>query len=111
MQARSHLLHLREGYLETGGDPAAIHELVARSAPPLMALLDERRAPRRRLGRRSPGALAAYAERAIGPAPALGEVLGLAGRRSPAVDAARLFPAYLDAVERLVAYVDRWSAS
>ncbi len=110
VQARSHLLHLREGYLEAGGDPAAIHELVARSAPPLMALLTN-------LARidgasaESPGALAAFAERAIGPAPALGEVLGLAGRRSPAVDAARTYPAYLDAAERLVAYVDRWSAS
>jgi hypothetical protein len=36
-------------------------------------------------------------------------VLGLADGRVPAGDAARLYPAYLDAVERLAAYVDRWS--
>jgi hypothetical protein len=26
-------------------------------------------------------------------------------------DTARLYPAYLDAIERLVAYVDRWRAA
>jgi hypothetical protein len=54
-------------------------------------------------------ALAAYAERAVGRAAALGDVLSLADGRVPAGDAARLYPAYLDAVERLAAYVDRWS--
>jgi hypothetical protein len=110
VQARSHQLHLREGYLEAGGNPAAIHDLVARSAAPLMALLVN-------LARvdgvtaTTPGALAAFAERAIGRAAALGDVLAMAGAAGPPADSARLYPAYLDAVERLVAYVDRWSAA
>jgi hypothetical protein len=110
VQARSHLFHLREGYLETGGQPAAIHDLVTRSAAPLMALLLN-------LARidgttdTTAGALTAYTERTIGPAPAVGEVLALAGGTVAAADTARLYPAYLEAVERLVAYVDRWRAA
>jgi hypothetical protein len=109
VQARSHLLHLREGYLETGGDPAAIHALVARSAAPLRALLVN-------VARIDgvpvtvPGALAAFAERTIGGGTALRDVLGMTSSQVSA-DAARLYPSYLDAVERLAAYVDRWSAS
>lgn len=38
-QVKSHLLHLREGYLEAGGSPAAVTELVLASAVPLRALL------------------------------------------------------------------------
>jgi hypothetical protein len=110
VQARSHLLHLREGYLETGGEPSAIHALVARSAAPLMALLVNVARIDGVTGHTS-GALAAYAERAIGRASALGDVLGLADGRVPAGDSARLYPAYLDAVERLAAYVDRWSTA
>ena len=107
VQARSHLLHLREGYLETGGDPAAIHGLVASSAAPLLSLLTH-------LARlagddaRTPEALAALAARWTGaPAPVYADVLALAARRSDAVDAARLFPSYLAAVEGLTAFVDR----
>jgi hypothetical protein len=110
VQARSHLLHLREGYLETGGNPSAIHALVARSAAPLMALLVNV-ARIDGVAAQTPGALAAYAERALGGASALGDVLGLADGRVPAGDAARLYPAYLEAVERLAAYVDRWSTA
>src|SRR5262245_22176161 len=39
IQVRSHLLHLREGYVETRGRSDAIAELVIRSLPPLVALL------------------------------------------------------------------------
>jgi hypothetical protein len=39
VQARSHLLHLREGFLETRGRTDALAELLLRSAPPLAALL------------------------------------------------------------------------
>ena len=39
IQARSHLLHLREGYLETRGRGDALANLIARSAPPFAALV------------------------------------------------------------------------
>jgi hypothetical protein len=110
VQARSHLLHLREAYLETGGNPSAIHALVARSAAPLLALLVNV-ARIDGVDAHTAAALAAYAERAVGRASALRDVLGLADARVPAGDAARLYPAYLDAVERLAAYVDRWSTA
>src|SRR6185503_18630080 len=38
-RARGHLLHLREGYLETRGRGDAIADLIVRSAAPLAALL------------------------------------------------------------------------
>jgi hypothetical protein len=107
VQARSHLLHLREGYLEACGGPSAIHELVVSSAAPLTALLvNLARIDGTAAG--TPGELAAYAERAIGRAAALADVLALADGAVQATDAARLYPSYLDAVQRLVAYIDRW---
>src|SRR5262245_54918633 len=39
VQARSHLLHLREAYIETRGRSDALADLIARSAAPLAALL------------------------------------------------------------------------
>ena len=48
VQARSHLLHLREGYLETRGRADALAVLIVRSAPACAALIAERRAARRR---------------------------------------------------------------
>ena len=38
-QIKSHLVHLREGFLEAGGDPTAIGNVVAASAPAFVALL------------------------------------------------------------------------
>ena len=106
VQVRSHLLHLREGYIETGGEPAGIERLVRNSAAPLLTLLTNLAALE------GPGAreLGPFVERAAGDAaPALRDVLALAYDQLPTTDAARLFPAYLAATERLAAYVDRWS--
>ena len=38
-QIKSHLVHLREGFIESGGEPAAVASLVAASAPAFTALL------------------------------------------------------------------------
>lgn len=106
-QVRSHLLHLREGYLETGGDPSAIRDLVARSAAPLLALLTNiaRLAGETDL---APAQLPAAAARSMGPAATVfAEVLALVAEPVVAADPARLFPSYLEAVERLAAVVDR----
>jgi hypothetical protein len=111
VQARSHLLHLREGFLETRGRGDALAELLLRSAPPLVALvqsvarLDDRTA--------SGGEAAAIVEQTVGiPAGSLSRIAQLSGRKDlSSDDARRLFPGYLDAVQRLTAYVDRWRAA
>ena len=109
VQVRSHLLHLREGYLETAGVPAAIGRLVSNSAAPLLLLLAN-------LARLSgePGAgpqqLAAFGARiTASPASVFAEVLTSVASGGGAADGARLFPSYLAAVEGLAQYVDRWS--
>jgi hypothetical protein len=112
VQARSHLLHLREGFLETRGRTDALAELLLRSAPPLAALLqnvvrleDSQAA--------SADAAAAVVERKVGvPSGSLAHIARLVGRKDlSSDDARRLFPAYLDAVQRLAAYVDKWRAA
>jgi hypothetical protein len=107
VQARSHVLHLREGYLEAGGDPAAIADLVTRSAPALRALLvnlsllDERTTD-------EAAALAEHAARIAGASGAVfAGVLALPAAAVPAVDAARLFPSYLSAMDQLARAIDR----
>jgi hypothetical protein len=52
-------------------------------------------------------------ERALGlPDGSLAQIMKLsAGGPLPSDTARRIFPPYLDAVERLTSYIDRWSAS
>jgi hypothetical protein len=108
VQARSHVLHLREGYLEAGGEPAAIARLVADSAPALRALLVNLSLLEDRV-MTDTAALADHAQRVAGvPASVLAEVLAQSASRVPAGDAARLFPPYLAAMERLAGAIDRW---
>ena len=108
-QLRSHLLHLREGYLETGGRGSAIADLLAASAAPLAGIV-ESVARLRRSPAESPAAAARDIEQLVGaPDGALQRVMALAdGRAAGTDDARRMFPAYLDALERLTQYVDRW---
>jgi hypothetical protein len=92
VQVRSHLLHLREGYIETRGRSDALADLVARSAAPLSALLKS--------VARLPGGPAAT--------DVLAEVAALEGRPLSPEAARRLFPDYLSAVEHLTNEIDRW---
>src|SRR5262245_19491653 len=39
VQARGHVVHLREGYIESGGDQKAVAKLVAAAIPPFRALV------------------------------------------------------------------------
>src|SRR5262245_61933581 len=111
VQTRSHLLHLREGYLETRGRSDALAELIARSLPPFTALLSS---VARLLddGSGVASATAPTVEGALGmPAGSLAAIVQQPAAGSMSSDAARrIFPAYLDAVERLTQLVDRWSA-
>jgi hypothetical protein len=92
IQARSHLLHLREGYIETQGRSDALAELIARSAAPLSALL--------RSVTRLKGISAADG--------VLAQVAGLNGKELSPEAARRLFPDYLSAVEYLTSEIDQW---
>jgi hypothetical protein len=107
----SHLLHLRENFMEIGGRPTAVGALVRESAPGFHAIL-------RRLARldRAPGeppaALAQWAASRIGlDARVVGDVLALSTEDAPAVDPMRLFPEYLATVTALLRAIDQWPAS
>lgn len=108
-QVKSHLVHLREGFIEAGGLPQAISALVSTSAPAFGALL-------RNLARLngSPSSNRADATREGARAAGLSEGVVtdmLAIERQPSIpttDAARMFPQYLAAVEQLARVVDAW---
>jgi hypothetical protein len=112
IQARSHLLHLREGFLETRGRGDALRDLLVRSAPPLNALLQSVARMKGDNGR-DPEAAASLVEQELElRAGSLTAIARLSkGQAVLSPDAARqLFPAYLEAVERLTTYIDRWGA-
>jgi hypothetical protein len=107
--AKSHLLHLRENYMDGSARPAAVSALVAESAPAFATLL-------RRLARldgsqaSTPLELGRYAASRPGlDARIVGDVfaLGASGDAS-GVDPLRLFPEYLAAAEQLARFVDAW---
>lgn len=110
-QVKSHLLHLREEFIEAAGRPHAVAELVQASAPALAALL---RNVARLHGVTTSDRIAATREgaRLAGLADGIvADVLALEQPASvPATDPARLFPEYLAAVERLAKFVDGWRA-
>jgi hypothetical protein len=95
LQAKSHLIHLREGYLESGGQPATVGRLMAASAPSLRALVTN-------LERLDPGVPAR-----AGVSDELMREVANAGNSTIAEPSA-LFTRYLAAVERLWQEVDRW---
>ena len=108
-QVKSHLVHLREGFIEAGGRPQDIADLVSTSAPAFAALLrnvarlngspSSNRADATREGARAAGL----------PDGVVTDILALERRSSiPTTDAARLFPQYLAAVEQLTRAVDAW---
>jgi hypothetical protein len=112
VQVKSHLLHLREDYIEGGARPGNVEALVRDSAPAFAALLRHMA----RLDNASfttDGELIAYSSRRIGLDPrVVGDLLSLTAPDTMAtVDAGRAFPAYLATVERLADFVDNWRQS
>ena len=108
-QIKSHLLHLREGFIEAGGKPVAIGALVTSSAPAFIALLRHVAwlnggANSDRLQSTREGAQAAgISERLVSDMIALER-----GGAMQVTDPARLVPEYLGAVEQLARTVDAW---
>jgi hypothetical protein len=84
VQARGHVLHLREGYIEAAGDSKKVATLVSAAIPPFRALVKNVA----RLEGISPKALVTQ--------------LGLDNFEKG-------FPEALRAAERIVEYVDQWS--
>jgi hypothetical protein len=84
VQARGHVMHLREGYIEAGTDRKAVERLVLAAIAPFRALVTNAA----RLDGISPKALVTQLE---------------------LDNFEKSFPEALRAAERLVEYVDRWS--
>jgi hypothetical protein len=108
-QVKSHLLHLREGFIEAGGSPRAIGDLVIAAAPAFAALL-------RNVARLEGLDIRDHAEASLEgarlaglPTQTIADILAV-GRPAgvPMADAARLFTPYLAVVERLTQFVDGW---
>jgi hypothetical protein len=83
VQARGHVLHLREGYIESGGDTKAIAKLLSAAVPPFRALVKNVA----RLEGISPKALVTQLD---------------------LDNFEKGFPEALRAAERIVEYVDTW---
>jgi hypothetical protein len=108
LAAKSHLIHLREGFVETGGSPQAVSELISASASAFHALLDNIA----RLADDDEEDVAETAERQIGiPASVVREVLSAgAGTHSTIAEPTALLAQYIAAAERVWEYVDTWRA-
>jgi hypothetical protein len=113
-QAKSHLIHLREGFLETQGDPRSVVRLIASSAPAFRTLLTN-------LAWLGSGnqldvdpaldtdALASRVERAIGvPSALIVDVLSASSGMGTMADPTALLARYIEASERIWRYVDGW---
>lgn len=108
-QVKSHLLHLREGFIETGGRPQAIADLVGTSAPAFAALLRNVARLNGSASSNRADATREGARAAALPDGVVTDMLALERKSSmPTTDAARLFPRYLEAVEQLARAVDAW---
>jgi hypothetical protein len=109
VQAKSHLLHLREGFMETRGQGDAVGRLIHGSIGSFSTLLLNL-ATLDGVEATAPDALARYADTHIKLSGALiARLLALPSRPAPSADeAAQLYPPYLDASEILARFVDRW---
>jgi hypothetical protein len=109
-QAKSHLLHLREAYIEAEGQPARVARIIMASVAPfkglLMAVAHLRGHPTR-----DEAALVREAV-AIGlDASIVQRILGLEHAGDiPSGDTAHLFAGYLGVVERLTLHADQWQS-
>jgi hypothetical protein len=111
-RAKGHLIHLREGYLETAGRAADLAALIVASAPAFSALLGN---IARLIGATGPtrrACLRAVADLARVDHAVVDRVLDLEHDRALGGDeAVTLLPRYLDVVTRLAAFTDTWRSS
>ncbi len=107
--AKSHLIHLREGFVETGGRPDDVERLIRESLPSFTSLLSS---VARLEGRdaSTPRALARFAEDRFGISDLLVVRLLERGRMPAEDEPLQLFAPYHDAVSVLASRIDRWQA-
>lgn len=103
-QAKSHLIHLREGFLETAGRPDAVARLIARSAHPFRVLLGNIAVLE---GIEADEVATAASRMGISEA-VVREVLGTPATQGTIADPTALLSRYIAVVERLWAAVDAW---
>jgi len=109
VQAKGHLIHLRQGWIEAGGHDADLIALIRRSAAPLRALLTN-------VARLGPAAaqdsdLAALGARIAGLDGALiHEILAVETTPESARHLVRRLSDYVAVTEQLWAFVDSWAA-
>ena len=116
--AKSHLIHLREAFLESQGETVRIANLITASAAPLRALLTHiARLPEAGGGPEdtaspSDDSLALLAERRMGIARPLIRTVLASSANGPSTisDPSHLLGPYIDASKRIWEYVDRWRA-
>jgi len=106
LRATSHLIHLREGFLETAGDTQRVATLISASAPAFRALLLNIA----RLDDDTAGDLGERAERQIGiPAAVVHEVLAAGrGAHGTIAEPTALLARYIAVVERIWRFLDTW---
>jgi hypothetical protein len=111
VQARGHLLHLREGFLETRGRSDALSVLIVDSAPAFAALVASV-AYLDGVDRGHAGASARHVEHRVSIPATASAIVALAGvSEISSADAEGLFGPYLETVSRLVGYIDTWQSS
>ena len=108
-QIKSHLVHLREGFIETGGTPRAVTGLVTASAPAFGALLRNIARLNGSDARDRATATREGARLAQLPDAVITDILSLERPAAMSTtDPAKLFPEYLAAVEQLARFIDAW---
>lgn len=107
---KAHLIHLREGFVEAGGDARRVAALIVASAPPFAALLAHIARLRGIVTPGARGLVEAAADIPGLPPHVVTQVAALEAQPSLDADTATtLFPAYLDAVDALARYLDGWT--
>jgi hypothetical protein len=109
LQAKSHLIHLREGFLEGSREPRAMANLIASSAPAFRTLLANLARLEGQPFPSSDQAIATVAAHTIGvPASVIRDVLSYGQAGSATVDPTALLARYIPVAEQIWRYVDGW---
>ena len=115
LEAKSHVIHLREGFLDTRGDARTIAGLIAASAPAFRTVLANivrlERGASFHQNALDDDSLARLAEDTIGiPAGVVRDVLSSGRTSTAAADPSALLARYIEASERVWRFVDGWKA-